>query len=187
MRFPEFKADGDLFTYRGRVFRWIEKPSFEGGGMWCSEGSSYANDTTIEQSPLWKDVVEKPDPIMDLGWQWNVDGQTVTIRTRRLGGKPWHLENGELGVDLEERKLYMGVINGYVPIGGGSGGSGGGDGSGKPVHIAGFAPNPGDTEKGDLWYCTSTNEGLYVFDGSVWFSTDVFPDHIAHHPRFLQE
>jgi len=154
--------------------------------MWCSEGSSYANDTTIEQSPLWKDVVEKPDPIMDLGWQWNVDGQTVTIRTKRLGEKPWYLVNGELGVDLEERKLYMGVINGYVPIGG-SGGSGDGAGSGKPVHIAGYAPNPGATKKGDLWYCTSTNEGLYVFDGSVWFSTDVFPDHIAHHPRFLQE
>ena len=185
MRFPEFKNDGDLFNYRGRVFRWIEKPSFEGGGMWCSEGSSHANDTTIEQSPLWKDVVEKPDPIMDLGWDWNIEGQEVTIRTRRLGEKPWFLENGELGVDLQERKLYMGVINGDVPIGGGN--SGGGDGHANPVHISDYPPNPADTFEGDLWYCTGTNEGLYLFDGSIWFSTEVFPDHVAHHPKFLQE
>ena len=112
MRFPDSPTDGQRFNYRGRIFRWIAKSEFDCNGMWVSEGASGTNDTVINQDPLWKDVVEKPDTVMDLGVESKVEGNNVSIRTRRLGESPWGLAPGELGVKESERNLYVGMTDG---------------------------------------------------------------------------
>lgn len=112
MRFPDAPTDGQRFNYRGRIFRWIQKDEFGCNGMWVSEGASSSDDTVINQDPLWKDVVEKPDTIMDLGVASRVEGNDVSIRTRRLGATPWGLAPGELGVNESERNLYVGMTDG---------------------------------------------------------------------------
>ena len=120
MRFPENPPDGDKFNYRGRIFRWVSKPEFDCGGMWVSEGASQSDDTIIDQNPLWKDVVEKPDAIMDLGVGNRVRGSRVTIQTRQASSQPSSLAPGELAVVEQTKELYAGTtMGGVIKIGGG--------------------------------------------------------------------
>ena len=119
MRFPESPFDGQKFNYRGRIFRWIAKSEFGCGGMWVSDGASQSDDTVINQNPLWKDVVEKPRAIEELGVTNMVEGNRVSIRTRRVGDNPTGLAPGELGVHESDRKLYVGMTaGGTFPISG---------------------------------------------------------------------
>lgn len=121
MRFPDAPTDGQKFNYRGRVFRWIQKDEFGCNGMWVSEGASASDSTVIDQSPLWKDVVEKPNSISDLGVNDKVEGNRVSIRSKRFGNTPSGLAPGELGVYEAERNLYVGTGTGATVLISGSG------------------------------------------------------------------
>ena len=92
---------------------------------------------------------------------------SVTIIHKKGSGipAPESLEVAEVAVDVVTGTLYTKTNNGKVIE---IGGSGGGDGNGNPVVIS--DDPPASPEEGDLWYSSKADdEGLYCWDGEVWF------------------
>jgi hypothetical protein len=92
----------------------------------------------------------------------------TTIITKKGSGQPAldSLQEAELAVDITNGDLYTKASGQIVKLNGE-----GGTGNGNPVVIS--DDPPADPEEGDLWYCSKEDqEGLYCWDGAVWFGTE---------------
>ena len=92
----------------------------------------------------------------------------TTIITKKGSGPPDldSLKEAELAVDITNGDLYTKASGQIVKLNGE-----GGTGNGNPVVISDDPPE--DPEEGDLWYCSKEDqEGLYCWDGAVWFGTE---------------
>jgi len=92
----------------------------------------------------------------------------TTIITKKGSGKPAldSLQEAELAVDITNGDLYTKASGQIVKLNGE-----GGTGNGNPVVISDDPPE--EPEEGDLWYCSQADqEGLYCWDGAVWFGTE---------------
>ena len=92
----------------------------------------------------------------------------TTIITKKGSGPPDldSLKEAELAVDITNGDLYTKASGQIVKLNGE-----GGTGNGNPVVISDDPPE--EPEEGDLWYCSKEDqEGLYCWDGAVWFGTE---------------